>query len=82
MATVQLMVARLKARFPHLGRLQVVSMRQLTPEMIAKAQLVVTTVPLPEYGDGDGKIIEVHPLLLPEDVERITHFLAYPPERR
>jgi transcriptional antiterminator len=75
MATAQLIVARLKARFPNLDILGVVSLRELVPERIAPAQLVISTVPLPTPAPGVD-VIQVHPMLLPEDIEAITHWLA------
>jgi mannitol operon transcriptional antiterminator len=77
MATAQLLVARLKTRFPHLGALRVVSLRELNRNVTANAELIITTVPLPDSILGkQGNIIQVHPLLLPEDIERITQWLA------
>lgn len=77
MATAQLLVARLKTRFPHLGALRVVSLRELNRTVTASAELIITTVPLPDtiLAKPDN-VIQVHPLLLPEDVERITQWLA------
>ncbi|MGC8000323.1 hypothetical protein, partial [Salmonella enterica] len=48
MATAQLLVARLKTRFPHLGALRVVSLRELNRTVTASAELIITTVPLPD----------------------------------
>ena len=77
MATAQLLVARLKTRFPRLGVLRVVSMRELNQELTARAELIITTVPLPgSTVKNQSNVIQVHPLLLPEDVERITQWLA------
>ncbi len=76
MATAQLLVARLNARFPYLNALQVTSLRDLTPALINSADLVLTTVPLPRQFSGNGKVIQVHPLLMPDDIEAITHFLT------
>ncbi|MBE2222357.1 MAG: PRD domain-containing protein [Anaerolineae bacterium] len=77
MATAQLLVARLKARFPRLGTLRVVSLRELNQKMIESAELIITTVPLTTTAtDKQNNIIQVHPLLLPEDVEKITQWLA------
>ena len=82
MATAQLLVARLKARFPRLGEPRVLSIRDLTPQRVAIADLVITIEPLSSLqisedhsGDRDN-VIHVHPLLLPEDVEAITTWLA------
>ena len=76
MAVAQLLVARLKARFPRLGSVEVVSVRRLTDERLQSAQLVITTVPLPESITEQIDVIQVHPLLMPEDIEKITRLMA------
>lgn len=76
MATAQLLVARLTARFPHLGSLQVTSLRDLTTALVNTADLILTTVPLPKQYANNPKTIQVHPLLMPEDIEAITRFLS------
>ena len=76
MATAQLLVARLHARFPNLSNLEVISLRDLTPTLISSADLVLTTVPLPRQYASHPKVIQVHPLLMPEDIETITQFLS------
>lgn len=76
MATAQLLVARLEARFPRLGPLNVVSVRALSDEKIAQAELIISTVPLTEEINQQIDVIQVHPLLLPEDVEAITAYLT------
>ncbi|MBI5963826.1 MAG: hypothetical protein HY863_10160 [Chloroflexi bacterium] len=76
MATAQLLVARLHARFPNLSNLEVVSLRDLTPSLISSSDLILTTVPLPRQYVGSPKVIQVHPLLMPEDIEAITQFLS------
>jgi mannitol operon transcriptional antiterminator len=77
MATAQLLVARLKARFPRLGVLRVVSLRELNKEIIEGAELIITTVPLANTSmEPHHNVIQVHPLLLPEDIETITQWLA------
>ena len=76
MATAQLLVARLHARFPNLSNLEVVSLRDLTPALVSSADLVLTTVPLPRQYANNAKVIQVHPLLMPEDIESITQFLS------
>ncbi len=77
MATAQLLVARLKTRFPRLGNLRVVSLRELNQHVTAAAELVITTVPLPDSTiKNQRNVIQVHPLLLPEDIEKITQWLA------
>jgi mannitol operon transcriptional antiterminator len=75
MATAQLLVARLNARFPYLNKLEVTSLRDLTPTLVASADLILTTVPLPKQYTQNSKTIRVHPLLMPEDIEAITQFL-------
>ena len=77
MATAQLLVARLKARFPRIGDYRVVSLREIDPEYLETTQLVITTVPLPTIiAEKQDNVIRVHPLLLPEDVEKITSWLS------
>lgn len=76
MATAQLLVARLKARFPRLGTFKVVSMRELKPSRLTAVELIITTAPLPASISDQVKTIQVHPLLLPEDIETITQWLA------
>ena len=77
MASAQLLVARLKTRFPRLGIVRVISMRELNRDLLDTAELIITTVPLHgNVADYQGKIIQVHPLLLPEDIEKITQWLA------
>lgn len=76
MASAQLLVARLHVRFPNLTNLEVISLRDLTPSLVASADLVLTTVPLPRQYAQNEKTIQVHPLLMPEDIETITQFLS------
>ena len=76
MATAQLLVARLKARFPSLEILGVLSLRELTPEHVAGVHLLISTVPLLQPPKPGLPVIQVHPLLLPEDIETITHWLT------
>jgi mannitol operon transcriptional antiterminator len=76
MATAQLLVARLNARFPYLSSLEVVSLRDLTSALVLSADLILTTVPLPRQFANSSKVIQVHPLLMPEDIEAITRFLS------
>jgi mannitol operon transcriptional antiterminator len=76
MATAQLLVARLKARFARLGTLEVLSLREIKPHHLEAAQLLITTVPLPPHLTSHIPCIQVHPLLLPEDVEAITQWLT------
>jgi mannitol operon transcriptional activator len=76
MATAQLLVARLTARFPYLSSVEVVSLRDLTYALMLSADLILTTVPLPRQYADNPKVIRVHPLLMPEDIEAITRFLS------
>jgi len=76
MATAQLLVARLHARFPNLSNLEVISLRDLTPALVAAADLILTTVPLARQFASNPKVIQVHPLLMAEDIESITQFLS------
>mgnify|MGYP001820021494 CR=1 FL=1 len=77
MASAQLLVARLSARFSGMGTFRVVSLRELGQGRIDSAELVITTVPLgPSINTYQKNVIQVHPLLLPEDVEKITRWLA------
>ena len=76
MATAQLLVARLKARFPRLGTLDVLSLRELDTQQMQSAQLIITTVPLPQDYSDYSAVIQVHPLLSAEDIAVITQWLA------
>jgi len=76
MASAQLLVARLRARFPRLGDPVTLSVRELTLHDVQRADLVLTTTPLrPELHKQDN-VLQVHQLLFPEDVEAITTWLA------
>ncbi|MEM9774973.1 MAG: helix-turn-helix domain-containing protein [Chloroflexota bacterium] len=75
MATAQLLMARLKARFPRLEKLDVVSMREIASKNLTDEDLILTTVPLNNL-NLSATVIQVHPLLLPEDVATITNWLA------
>ena len=76
MATAQLLTARLKTRFPHLGKLTVVSFRELDAEKMASADLIITLMPLTEDFGKDKPIIQVSPQLLQCDIDAITAFLG------
>ncbi len=76
MATAQLLVARLKARFPRLGAIKVISLRELTEKMAENAALIITTTPLSSVIRKKTNVIHVHPMLRPEDVAAITEWLA------
>lgn len=75
MATAQLLVARLETRFPGFATLKVVSLRELNPAIASSAELILTTVPLPKNIADNYPVIQVHPLLLPQDIDAITRFL-------
>jgi mannitol operon transcriptional antiterminator len=75
-ATAQLLVARLKARFPRLGTIKVISMRELNEASAAAAALVISTTKLPSVIQEETDVIQIHPMLRPEDVEAITQWLA------
>ncbi|MCB0194182.1 MAG: transcription antiterminator [Anaerolineae bacterium] len=75
LATSQLLAARLKARFPSLDIRGVLSIRELTLERVASAQLLISTVPV-QSPRSTLDVIKVHPLLLPEDIDAITHWLS------
>jgi mannitol operon transcriptional antiterminator len=75
MATAQLLVARLEARFPHLGTPKVIPLRELNNTSASGADLVLTTVPVPKGVAENIKVIQVHPLLMPQDIDAIIQFL-------
>lgn len=76
MASAQLLMSRLEARFPRLGPLKVISMRELTDDQIQPADLIITTVPLGEEIEEKIPVVLVHPLLRNEDVEAIMRFIT------
>ncbi|NTW00370.1 MAG: HTH domain-containing protein [Oscillochloris sp.] len=73
MATTQLLVARLRSRFPGRGSYEVVPLRQLSLDQIATADLIITTIPLGL--DGATPIVQVHPSLMPADVAALDRWL-------
>lgn len=75
MATAQLLLARLKARFPSLEILGVLSIRELSTDQVTNAQLLISTVPL-ESPRRSLPVIQVHPLLTATDIEAITNWLT------
>lgn len=75
MATAQLLTARLRARFPRLNNIDVLSLRELNEVRLYSADLIITTIPLGSAITNNHQVIQVHPLLLPEDVEAITRWL-------
>jgi mannitol operon transcriptional antiterminator len=76
MATTQLLVARLRARFPRLGSFEVLPIRALSPERVAGADLIIATVPLALPDDTAIDVIQVHPMLQPEDIVALTNWMA------
>jgi transcriptional antiterminator len=74
MATAQLLVARLKPQFPSLEIVGVLSLRELSPERVAGIHFLISTIPL-ETPILGLPVIQVHPLLLPKDIETITNQL-------
>ncbi len=75
-ATTQLLLARLKSRFPRLGVFEVLPLRELTSERVASADLILTTVPLPATWNVPIDILHVHPMLKPEDIAALTHWMG------
>jgi hypothetical protein len=51
-------------------------LRELTSERVADAQLLISTVPVAQAPRRGLHVIQVHPLLLPEDIETITNWLT------
>ncbi|HEX2910705.1 MAG TPA: hypothetical protein VH186_07860 [Chloroflexia bacterium] len=82
MATTQLLVARLKMRFLHLGTYEVLPVREVSAEKIATADLLITTVPLDLPQAQAIDVIQVHPLLKPEDIAALTQWLSLNEVRR
>ncbi len=74
MATAQLLVARIKARFQRLGELKVISVRSIHTADL-DSDLILTTVPLSGL-ETTIPIIEVHPHLSTDDIALITEWLA------
>jgi len=76
MATTQLLIARLRARFSRLGSFEVLSMRDLSAERIASADLIITTIPLTLAPTPTVDVIQVHPMLHPEDIAALTQWMT------
>lgn len=76
MATTQLLVARLRARFPRLGTFEVLPMREITTSRVANADLIISTVPLTLPDDAYIDVIQVHPMLRPDDIVRLTQWMV------
>jgi hypothetical protein len=53
----------------------VVSLRELNQATVADSDLILTTVPLPQGLTASATVIQVHPLLMPQDIDAITQFL-------
>jgi mannitol operon transcriptional antiterminator len=76
MATTQLLIARLRARFSRLGSFEVLSIRDLNAERIASADLIITTIPLTLATTPNVDVIQVHPMLHPEDIAALTQWMT------
>ena len=74
MATVQLLVARLRARFPQLEIVDALSLHELSAAQWDDVHLIITTVPLQLNITGVEQVL-VDPMLPPEDVETIRNAL-------
>jgi len=76
MATAQLLVTRLRSQFPMIDHLDVLSLRELTPEKVGAAGIIISTVDIPrDRIIPNIPVIKVHPSLRPEDIERISQAL-------
>jgi len=75
MATAQLLAARLKTRFPNLEILGVLSQRELSSERVTEAQILITTTPI-DPPISNVYVIQVHPLLLPQDLAAISKWVS------
>lgn len=76
MAMSQLLLARLKARFPTLGIFELRSLREMGEEVVATADLIITTVPLNRPMPKSVHVIQVHPMLTPTDIQVITEWMT------
>lgn len=76
MATTQLLIARLRARLPRLGTFEVTSIRDLNADVIGSADLIISTVPLTLPTTTNVDLIQVHPMLKPEDIAALTQWMA------
>ena len=76
MATTQLLVARLRARLPYLGTFEVLPLRALSPQRAAMADLIISTVPLPNRGELPVAVIQVHPALRSDDIAALMRWLG------
>ncbi|NNJ12794.1 hypothetical protein EKD04_020930 [Chloroflexales bacterium ZM16-3] len=73
MATTQLLIARLRSRFPRHSSYEVVPLRQLGAAQIASADLIISTIPLSL--DASTPVVQVHPSLTPADVAALDPWL-------
>ena len=76
MASAQLLMSRLNARFPRMGPLRAISIRELSDQIIEASDLIITTVDLSEEIFQKITVVKVHPLLLAADVETITRLIT------
>ena len=76
MATTQLLVARLKTRFLSRDTFEVLPIRELSTERIARADLLITTVPLTLPSTPSVEVIQVHPMLKSEDIAALSRWLT------
>jgi mannitol operon transcriptional antiterminator len=76
MASAQLLMTRLEARFPRLGPVKAISVRELTDESIESADMIISTVPIAPEIEQKIKVIQVHPMLPKNDMERINKLIT------
>ena len=71
MATAWVLVSRIQTEFPQLGLVKVLSSRSYLSMGVQEADLVISTVEIPE---GDIPVVIVNPLLPPGDVKRLAAY--------
>jgi mannitol operon transcriptional antiterminator len=71
MATAWVLVSRIQTEFPQLGLVKVLSSRSYLSLGAQEADLVISTVEIPE---GDIPVVIVNPLLPPGDVRRLAAY--------
>ena len=76
MASAQLLMTRLGARFPRLGPLKAISVRELTDEIIESANMIISTVPIAPEIEQKIKVLQVHPMLSKNDMEKINKLIT------
>ncbi len=59
-----------------MGSFEVLSIRDLSDERIAAADLLIATIPLALPLAPSIDIIQVHPMLKPEDIAALTQWMA------